>query len=287
MNRKPDPFLLDDNFASIVVGIKEGRLLFANLKKSIAYTLTHLVPQMLPVLLWAFTGCPQPMTALLSVCIDSLTELCPATSLAFEKPEANIMNVKPRNVKADKLTNFTLLFYAYVVTGFGITGGCYFTFFRIFSGYGISGSDLFSQNKRCFPSFDGRDYIAPSSGNTFTADQQLDILHQVYAAWFIMIVAGQAIHIWFVRTTTVSIFEHGFFCNRYLNIGVFVALGLGCLVIYTPGIKEIVQANANDTQIIILQSSIMVAAYLVFVTEGRKYFTRHYPTHPLNKLLAW
>lgn len=43
-----DLILLDDNFTSIVIGIKEGRLLFANLKKSIAYTLAHLVPQMTP-----------------------------------------------------------------------------------------------------------------------------------------------------------------------------------------------------------------------------------------------
>lgn len=43
------------------VGIKEGRLLFANLKKSIAYTLAHLVPEVIPVLLWAFVGIPQPM----------------------------------------------------------------------------------------------------------------------------------------------------------------------------------------------------------------------------------
>ena len=51
-----DIVLLDDNFASIVIGIKEGRLLFANLKKSIAYSLAHLVPEVVPVLLWAFAG---------------------------------------------------------------------------------------------------------------------------------------------------------------------------------------------------------------------------------------
>jgi sodium/potassium-transporting ATPase subunit alpha len=68
-----DIVLLDDNFASIVVGIKEGRLLFSNLKKSIAYTLAHLVPEVIPVLLWAFAGIPQPMGTLLALCIDLLT----------------------------------------------------------------------------------------------------------------------------------------------------------------------------------------------------------------------
>jgi magnesium-transporting ATPase (P-type) len=68
-----DIVLLDDNFASIVIGIKEGRLLFSNLKKSIAYSLAHLVPEVVPVLLWAFAGIPQPMGTLLCLCIDLLT----------------------------------------------------------------------------------------------------------------------------------------------------------------------------------------------------------------------
>jgi magnesium-transporting ATPase (P-type) len=85
--------LLDDNFASIVVGVREGRLLFANLKKSVAYTLAHLTPEVLPVLLWAFAGIPQPMGSLLALCIDLLTELAPASALAYEYSESLIMKV--------------------------------------------------------------------------------------------------------------------------------------------------------------------------------------------------
>lgn len=70
-----DIVLLDDNFASIVIGVKEGRLLFANLKKSIAYSLAHLVPEIVPVLLWAFIGFPQAMGGILTLCIDLLTEV--------------------------------------------------------------------------------------------------------------------------------------------------------------------------------------------------------------------
>ena len=57
------------------------------------------------------------MGSLLALCIDLLTELVPATSLAYEKAESLIMKVPPRNVKTDKLTSFTLLFYAYGQAG--------------------------------------------------------------------------------------------------------------------------------------------------------------------------
>jgi hypothetical protein len=46
-----DIILLDDNFASIVVGIEAGRLLFDNLKKTVAYTITHLLPEVFPIVL--------------------------------------------------------------------------------------------------------------------------------------------------------------------------------------------------------------------------------------------
>ena len=53
--------------------------------------------------------------------------------------------------------------------------------------------------------------------------------------WYLMIVCGQAAHIWVCRTTTVSIFQHGVFTNKITNIGVVVALLLGCFVTYCPG----------------------------------------------------
>lgn len=86
-----DIVLLDDNFASIVIGIKEGRLLFANLKKSIAYTLTHLTPEVIPVLLWAFIGFPQSISGILVLCIDLLTEvIVHASSLPHSSPSYSL-----------------------------------------------------------------------------------------------------------------------------------------------------------------------------------------------------
>lgn len=279
--------LLDDNFASIVVGVREGRLLFSNLKKSIAYTLAHLTPEVIPVLLWAFAGVPQPMGSMLTLCIDLLTELAPASSLAYEHAEELIMKVPPRDVKRDVLTSFNLLFYAYVQAGFILTGGCLFTYFRTFQAYGISASDIFSMNNRYFPAASSTDIYVTSSGKTYDESEQLAILHELYSSWFIMIFVGQAAHIWVCRTTTVSIFVHGIFTNRHVNFAVIIAIALGCFVAYTPGITSIVQSGGPQSQLDILYAALFVSASLWGWTEGRKWVTRNRPQHWSNKCLAW
>jgi sodium/potassium-transporting ATPase subunit alpha len=283
-----DIVLLDDNFASIVVGIKEGRLLFSNLKKSIAYTLAHLVPEVIPVLLWAFAGIPQPMGSLLALCVDLLTELLPSTSFAFEKPESLIMQVPPRNVKTDKLTSFKLLFYAYGLAGMVLTGGCLFVYFRAFAWYGVSAHDLFSNNNKFFPTPDDKDFVTTDgSGRVYNSHDQKHILRVVQGAWYLMIVCGQAAHVWVCRTDTVSIFEHGVFSNRMTCYGVVAAILLGSLVTYCPGIQMIVNSG-NPFQLDILYASIMVGGILWIGTEARKWYTRNYPQHWLNKhVLAW
>jgi sodium/potassium-transporting ATPase subunit alpha len=74
-----DIVLLDDNFASIVVGVEEGRLLFSNLQKSIAYSLSHLPAEVIPSILWAVVGAPMGLGAIMSLCIDLLTEVMIST----------------------------------------------------------------------------------------------------------------------------------------------------------------------------------------------------------------
>ena len=54
-----DMILLDDNFASIVTGVEEGRLIFDNLKKSIAYTLTSNIPEIFPSSSSSWLTCPR------------------------------------------------------------------------------------------------------------------------------------------------------------------------------------------------------------------------------------
>ncbi|KAI3658585.1 hypothetical protein MP638_006256 [Amoeboaphelidium occidentale] len=79
--------LLDDNFASTVAGISEGRLIFQNLKKSIRYTICHTVPQVMANLLYIVVPMPLPLNALQIIVVDLGFEMFMALAYAFEGPE--------------------------------------------------------------------------------------------------------------------------------------------------------------------------------------------------------
>jgi sodium/potassium-transporting ATPase subunit alpha len=98
-----DIILLDDNFSSLVMGIEEGRVIFDNLKKSICYTLSSKTPEIMPFLTFLILDIPLALGAITILCIDLITDMVPAISLAYEGPESDIMNRKPRNPKIDRL----------------------------------------------------------------------------------------------------------------------------------------------------------------------------------------
>lgn len=90
--------LLDDNFASTVAGIAEGRLIFVNLKKSIQYVVTHIIPEVMPFILHVVAPLPLFLGTLQILVIDLGFELSSALSYAWEPPESihGLMNVPPR-----------------------------------------------------------------------------------------------------------------------------------------------------------------------------------------------
>ncbi|KAI8919750.1 hypothetical protein BC831DRAFT_100360 [Entophlyctis helioformis] len=90
--------LLDDNFASTVRGIQEGRLIFSNLKKAIRYSLTHILPEVLPYLLYVIVPIPLAMTPTQILAVDLGFEIFMTMSFAWEPAEdmAVLMSMPPR-----------------------------------------------------------------------------------------------------------------------------------------------------------------------------------------------
>jgi len=137
-----DMILLDDNFSSIVSGIEEGRLIFDNLKKSIAYTLSSNIPEISPFLAFILTGIPQPLTTVLILCIDLGTDMLPAISLAYEKAESDIMLRDPRNAAVDRLVTRRLISFSYLQIGITQAAAGFMVYLIVFQDYGIASSLL-------------------------------------------------------------------------------------------------------------------------------------------------
>merc|ERR1719469_1001016 len=164
-----DMILLDDNFASIVNGVEEGRLIFDNLKKSIAYTLSSNIPEIAPFLLFQTAAIPLPLSTVMILLVDLGTDMIPAISFAYENVELDIMDRFPRNSKRDHLVNSKLISFAYLQIGIVQAAAGFFTYFYIMNDYGFSPSVLFglAGEKSWRPlDTDIYDPSAPNKGNT-------------------------------------------------------------------------------------------------------------------------
>lgn len=108
--------LLDDNFASIVAGIEEGRTIFANIRKFTNYVLVSNGPEILPYLLYMLFPVPLALTVIQILTIDLGTDIIPSMALGQEKPDAQTMQEKPRD-RTQGLLTFPLIAHSYLFLG--------------------------------------------------------------------------------------------------------------------------------------------------------------------------
>lgn len=109
-----DIVILDDNFSSIVNGVEEGRLVFDNLKKSIAYPLSSNIPEIAPFIAMIILQMPLSLSTVLILVVDLGTDIIPGISFAYENAELDIMERKPRNSKRDRLVPMKLIGFSYL-----------------------------------------------------------------------------------------------------------------------------------------------------------------------------
>jgi len=108
--------LLDDNFASIVAGVEEGRTVFANIRKFTNYVLVSNGPEILPYLLYILLPVPLALTVVQILTIDLGTDIIPSMGLGQEPPDPDEMRRPPRERQASLLTR-PLVVHSYLFLG--------------------------------------------------------------------------------------------------------------------------------------------------------------------------
>ncbi|XP_066575535.1 sodium/potassium-transporting ATPase subunit alpha-3b isoform X2 [Amia ocellicauda] len=227
-----DMILLDDNFASIVTGVEEGRLIFDNLKKSIAYTLTSNIPEITPFLLFIMANIPLPLGTITILCIDLGTDMVPAISLAYEAAESDIMKRQPRNPRTDKLVNERLISMAYGQIGMIQALGGFFSYFVILAENGFLPSCLVGIRLN----WDDRSNndLEDSYGQQWTYEQRKIVEFTCHTAFFVSIVVVQWADVIICKTRRNSVFQQGM-KNKILIFGLFEETALAAFLSYCPG----------------------------------------------------
>merc|ERR1711868_150985 len=230
-----DMILLDDNFASIVTGVEEGRLIFDNLKKSIVYTLTSNIPELVPFLAFMTVGIPLPLGTITILAIDLGTDMIPAISMAYEKAESDIMKRQPRNPFTDKLVNERLISMAYGQIGMIQASAGFFVYFVIMAENGFLPRHLFGLRKQ-WDSIAIND-LEDSYGQEWTYRDRKVLEYTCHTAFFVSIVVVQWADLIICKTRKLSVFHQGM-SNWFMNFGLLFETLLACVLSYTPGMDK-------------------------------------------------
>ncbi|MFA5275798.1 MAG: HAD-IC family P-type ATPase [Candidatus Omnitrophota bacterium] len=209
--------LIDDNFASIVSAIEEGRAVFDNIKKFITYIFAHLVPEAIPYVFYVLLKVPVPITVMQILAIDLGTETLPALALGVEKPEPGIMERPPR-AKKKGVVDKIVLFRGYIVLGLlnsaAVLSAYYFVLYR---GGWRPGMQL--------------------EPNDMTFANPLHL--KATTIVFVGIVVMQIANVFACRSEKYSAFKIGFFNNKLILLGIAFELIFTAILIYVPFFQKI------------------------------------------------
>ncbi|KAM9255743.1 potassium-transporting ATPase alpha chain 2 [Cariama cristata] len=268
-----DMVLLDDNFASIVTGVEEGRLIFDNLKKTIAYTLTKNIAELCPFLIYIIASIPMPIGTITILFIDLGTDIIPSVALAYEKAESDIMNRRPRNKKKDRLVNAQLAVYSYLQIGIMQSVGAFVTYFTVYAEQGFLPLTLLGV--RVDWENNAINDFEDSYGQEWTKYQRMYLQWTGYTAFFVSITIQQVADLIIRKTRRNSIFQQGLFRNKVIWVGIFSQIGIALILSY--GLGHVTALNFTPLRFQYWFVAVPFAILIWVYDEVRKLFIRRYP----------
>ena len=103
-----DMVLTDDNYASIVSAVEQGRVIYSNIRKFVFFLLSSNLAEIMIIFLATLAGLPVPLTAIQLLWLNLITDGAPALALAVEKGDPDIMHQKPR-AKSEPIVNRSMM----------------------------------------------------------------------------------------------------------------------------------------------------------------------------------
>lgn len=243
-----DMILTDDNFASIVKAIEEGRAVYANIRKFLLYILNSNMSEAVPSAFFLFSRglIPLPLTVMQILAIDLGTDMLPALGLGTELPEKGIMD-KPPRPKNESLLNRPTVIKAFFWYG---ALEAFFGMLAFFMVYLLNG----------WP----RVPMALSG----------PVYQQATTMTLAAIVFCQIGAVMNCRTERLSVFHIGLFANKRILKGIAFEIVLVILLMYVPFLQ-----NVFNTAPVGLKEWLFLIVLpfpILFIEEARKaYLNKH------------
>ncbi len=203
--------LLDDNFASLVAGVEEGRTVFANMRKFTSYVLASNVPEMVPFLAFVALPVPLALNILQILAIDLGTDMIPAIGLGQEPPDGETMRLPPRGLRG-RLLDAELVLRSYLFLGLIEAAWAMAMFFLVLH----NGGWRYGQ-------------VLPSTSPLYRSATGITLVSVVFA---------QVANLIGRRFEQRSGFDLGLLRNWLLAIGVGLELAFAVAVIYWPPLNR-------------------------------------------------
>ena len=240
-----DLILLDDNFASIVAAIEEGRAVFDNIRKFLTYILSSNIPEIVPYLAFVLFRIPLPLTIIQILAVDLGTDMLPALALGTEKPDPAVMRRPPR-ARGERLLTWGMLVRAYLFLGVLEAAAAMAVFFFVLEAagwhYGVA------------------------------LDRTDPLYLQATSACLATIVVMQMMNVFLCRHPIKSSLSFGLFSNRYILLGLAAELGVILFIIYTAAGNWLFGTAAIGIEVWLLALAGAVVMWLL--EEGRKAWLR-------------
>ena len=196
-----DMILVDDNFATIVNAVEEGRVIFSNIKKFVSFLLSCNIAEVLIVFLSILMGLPSPLTPIQLLWLNLVTDAFPALALGVEPAEPGLMEEPPRDpresiISGDVRTNL-------------ISQSIFITI-AVLASYII-----------------GLKWIFPDS------------IEGAHTMVFATLITSELLRAFSVRSTKYTLKELGFTSNPHLIKAVILSFALLLVVMYVPVLRDL------------------------------------------------
>lgn len=218
-----DMVLTDDNYASIVSAVEQGRIIYSNIRKFVFFLLSSNVAEIMIIFLATLAGLPAPLTAIQLLWLNLITDGAPALALAMEKGDPDIMDQKPR-AKSEPIINRSM--------GIGIIVQTIMQTSAVLIAF-VMGLAWHIEAGATIPS--GANVLSYVLAHDWRG---LDVQTAETMA-FVTLSLCELFRAYTVRSERASVFKIGIFSNRYMQYAVGLSIALLLLVCAVPFLQPI------------------------------------------------